>query len=325
MDNLISVIVPVYNVEAYLERCVASITGQTYRNLEIILVDDGSPDRCPEICDQIAASDPRVKVIHKPNGGLSSARNAGIDAANGDYISFVDSDDLISLDLYERLINLVIANDIDIVCFDVARINEKGEIWSHTENFDEGMISHDAAIIELLKGNINNYAINKFYKKEAFEKVRFPEGRLWEDMATTYKLFLNTEKIYCYPEKLYFYYTRSDSISKNITEKALGHIFLARYEFHMAIMEKMPSAVKYSLPLAALAARRLYDRSLWKAVDMEILSVAKRFLEENREDILTVNKDKKLLFYYKFPKFYRMGRIAKHKIGVVVKKLKGRL
>ena len=105
MEPLISVIVPVYKVEQYLDECVQSIINQTYKNLEIILVDDGSPDRCPEMCDEYARQDSRIKVIHKPNGGLSSARNAGIDIARGEYIGFVDSDDYIAHDMYEKLYN----------------------------------------------------------------------------------------------------------------------------------------------------------------------------------------------------------------------------
>lgn len=182
MDELVSVIVPVYGTEAYLDRCVASITNQTYRNLEIILVDDGSTDHCPEMCDSWADVDGRIKVIHKINGGLSSARNVGIDSANGDYLYFLDSDDWIVPDLVERVMELFLIHKPDIVTFDCNRINEKGEIYATTENIKEGMLSKEEAVTELLKGNINNYAWNKMYKKEVFFNVRFPEGRAWEDM-----------------------------------------------------------------------------------------------------------------------------------------------
>lgn len=319
MDELVSVIVPVYGTEAYLDRCVASITNQTYRNLEIILVDDGSTDHCPEMCDSWADVDGRIKVIHKINGGLSSARNVGIDSANGDYLYFLDSDDWIVPDLVERVMELFLIHKPDIVTFDCNRINEKGEIYATTENIKEGMLSKEEAVTELLKGNINNYACNKVYKKEVFFNVRFPEGRAWEDMATAYRLFLNAERIYCYPVALYFYYTRTDSISRNINEKALAHIFLARYECHLAMMEYIPSVQRYSLPLAALSARRLYDRSLWKKVDGEILELAKDFLEQNRELILRTTKDKKYYLYYKFPGMYATGRTLWHKLGEMIK------
>ncbi len=322
MDKLVSVIVPVYATEAYLDKCVRSIVEQTYRNLEIILVDDGSPDNSPEMCDRWAEADCRIKVIHKKNGGLSSARNAGIDCATGDYLSFVDSDDWIALNLFERVMWIFESHDPDIVTFDCNRINEKGEIYAATENITDRMLSQEEALTELLKGNINNYAWNKVYKKKVFSKIRFPVGRVWEDMAISYKLFLNAEKIYSCPAALYYYFTRSDSISKKINEKALGHIFLARYECHMAVKDIFPSVEKYSLPLAALSARRLYDRSIWGEVDGEILKLAIGFLKENKENILRNIKDKKYWLYYNFPGGYTVLRILRHKIGTVIKAIR---
>ena len=319
MDKLVSVIVPVYGTEAYLDRCVSSLINQTYHNLEIILVDDGGLDRCPQMCDRWAASDLRIKVIHKSNGGLSSARNAGIDSANGDYLYFLDSDDWIALVLIEKIMKIFEAYGPDIVTFDCNRINENDVIYATTENIKEGMISREEAIAELLKGNINNYASNKVYKKQVFSNVRFPEGRVWEDMAVAYKLFLNSKRIYCFPEALLFYYTRTDSISRNINEKALACIFLARYECHLAMTEQIPSLQKLSLPLAALSARRLYDRSLWRDVDIDILEVAKSFLEQNRDVILSTCKDSKYHVFYKFPKIYVLSRIILHKFGKLLK------
>lgn len=321
MGKLISVIVPIYRSEEYLDKCISSIVGQTYQNLEIILVDDGSPDKCPDMCDRWAEEDCRIKAIHKVNGGPSSARNAGIESASGDYLSFVDSDDWIALDLFERVMKIFDENDPDIVTFDCNRINEKGEIYASTENIEASLISSEKAIHELLKGNINNYAVNKVYKKHVFEGIRFPEGRVWEDMAIAYKLLLNCTSVYCYPAKLYFYYTRSDSISKTIDEKALGHIFLARYECHVALKEVIPSAQRLSLPLAVLSARRLYDRSLWSPVDADILALAKRFLAENRDAILNEIKDKKYWLFFKLPKLYSAVRILRHKVGIIVKRL----
>ena len=322
VDKLVSVIIPVYRSEEYLDKCISSIVGQTYQNLEIILVDDGSPDNCPEMCDRWAEKDCRIKVIHKANGGLSSARNVGIELAGGEYLSFVDSDDWIASDMFEKVMKLFDENDPDIVTFDCNRINEKGEIYASTENIEDGLISSKKAIHELLKGNINNYAVNKVYKKHIFDGIRFPDERVWEDMAIAYKLLLNCRSVYCYSAKLYFYYTRSDSISKTIDEKALGHIFLARYECHNALKEVYPSVGALSLPLAALSARRLYDRSLWSAVDADILATAKRFLAENRDSILNEIKDKKYWLFFKLPKLYSAVRILRHKIGNIIKHLR---
>ena len=124
MQPLISVIVPIYNVEKYLDRCVGSIINQTYKNLEIILVDDGSPDNCPQMCDDYAKKDSRIKVVHKENGGLSDARNAGMKVATGEYVSFIDSDDYISLDFYETLLETIVDNDSDIVECSVVKFYE---------------------------------------------------------------------------------------------------------------------------------------------------------------------------------------------------------
>ncbi len=320
MNKLISVIVPVYNVEKHLDRCIESIVNQTYKNLEILLVDDGSPDNCPQKCDDWAKKDKRIRVIHKSNGGLSSARNVGIDAANGEYLNFVDSDDWIATDLFEKVMAIFEDKDPDIVNFNCSRINEKGEIYAFTEKVGDGLLTSEEALKELLKGNINNYAINKVYKKRVFEGIRFPEGRLWEDMAICYKLLLNSSGIYCCSEPFYFYFTRSDSISKIMNEKALCGIFLARYECHMTVAERCPSVQSFSMPLAALSARRLYDRSLWKDVDKDTLNLAKNFLEDNRENILKDINDKKYWLYFNIPWLYRLLRRARHKIGVVLKK-----
>ena len=236
-------------------------------------------------------------------------------------MSFVDSDDWIAPDLFERVMQIFDLYNPDIVTYDCNQVNENGEIYATTENIQEGLLTSEKALEELLQGHINNYAVNKVYRKQVFFGVRFPEGRVWEDMAIAYQLFFNAKTVYCYPAQLYFYFRRSDGLSKRINEKALEHIFLARYECHTAIKEKLPPAQKFSLPMVALSARRLYDRSLWKKVDGEILAMAVDFLRQNREAVLTEIKDKKYWLYYKFPRLYRIARIFRHKIGTVIKKV----
>ena len=138
----ISVVVPIYKVEKYLDRCIYSIINQTYTNLEIILVDDGSPDNCPKICDEYASKDNRIKVIHKQNGGLSSARNAGIKVATGDYIGFVDSDDFIELDMYEQMYKVAYENDVDLVMSDYYKVH-KDDRKEVTLDINPGMYKKD--------------------------------------------------------------------------------------------------------------------------------------------------------------------------------------
>ena len=189
MNRLISVIVPIYKVEPYLKQCVDSIINQTYKNLEIILVDDGSPDGCPHICDEYAQQDNRVRVIHKINGGLSSARNAGLDIATGEYIAFVDSDDWLESDMYRTLVDLLHKYDADVAeC-----AHEKSGIVENTYSDSNG-ISYNETIFDNYYSIINNIVIeksmpdlrfevwDKLFKRSVISEVRFKVGQIYEDM-----------------------------------------------------------------------------------------------------------------------------------------------
>lgn len=214
MEEKISIIVPIYNVELYLEKCLNSIINQTYTNIEIILVNDGSQDRCGEICEQYAQKDSRIKVIHKENGGLSDARNRGIEFATGKYIGFVDSDDYIASDMYEYLYKLIKEENADVSICDFY-IDCGNEIINHNKIFDKNKIvfSSANAIKSLLKGTeIQNYAWNKLYRIELFDKIKYPFGKKMEDLGTTYLIFDNAENIVVGSEKKYYYLQRSDSI-----------------------------------------------------------------------------------------------------------------
>ena len=207
---MISVIVPVYRVESYLEKCLDSITGQTYTDLEILLIDDGSPDRCGEICDRYAAVDHRIQVFHTENHGLSAARNLGLEHAEGDYIGFVDSDDWIEANMYECLLRAVKENDADIgVCGRFMEYPKKTEIISPSL----GVFIQKQAVEALARLEIRNAVWDKIWKRECFTDIRFPDGRVYEDSATTYRFFLQAEKVVCISETLYHYRIRTDSIS----------------------------------------------------------------------------------------------------------------
>ena len=321
MNTLISVIIPVYGVEQYLDQCVESIVNQTYPHLEIILVDDGSPDGCPAMCDAWAKKDARIKVIHQQNGGLSCARNTGIQHATGDYITFVDSDDWLGETCYQTVTDLLQTKGYDLVVFNCNRVNEKGEILSSTEKLEQaGELTGPQALKALVQGKLNHYAVNKVYKRELFSQVRFPLGRAWEDMATAYKIFLQCHSVYYCSEPFYYYLTRSNSISKTITDKALGDIFMARYEIHNAMKTHHPRLVEDTLPMALLSARRLYDRSLWGNVDAERLAMAKEFLAENK-DFGLQTKEKTYWLFYTHPRWYAIMRKLRHTLGLVVKRI----
>lgn len=227
-NDKVSVIVPVYKVEKYLNKCVDSIISQTYKNLEIILVDDGSPDNCPRICDEYAQKDDRIKVIHKQNGGLSDARNAGIDVASGEYIAFVDSDDYINKLMIETLYKDMIVNNVDISVVGYKYVAEGEKISSDEEisTSNVRIVDKTFALTCLFGDNqIGNYAWNKLYARELFNDIRYPKGKKMEDLGTTYLLFQKASKISLNDAKLYNYLQRGDSIVHIVDTKLMNDKF----------------------------------------------------------------------------------------------------
>lgn len=218
MDDLISVIVPVYNVEKYMSKCVESIQRQTYQNIEIILVDDGSPDHCPEICDQFAKEDSRIKVIHKKNGGLSDARNAGIEVANGEYLAFVDSDDYISREMIEKMYCRIIRDQSDMAICNIDFVDENGNLLNSNTIQVDNMTVEEPRFWRELYGVNYTYCIvawNKLYAKKLFKDVRYDVGKLHEDEFIIHKLVSKCEKISFLSEKLYCYLQREQSITNS--------------------------------------------------------------------------------------------------------------
>lgn len=223
----ISVIVPVYNVEAYLERCVDSLLAQTWKQLEILLVDDGSTDSSGGICDRYAEKDNRIRVIHKENGGLSSARNAGLDAATGAYIGFVDSDDWIEPETYATMLERMEKFDAQLVC--AGRYDVDGGTGQRRVGLcpaREECVSGEALAGRIfLWDHCDSSACDKLYRRELFQDIRYPEGRVCEDVPVTFRLALKAEKAVLCDKPLYNYYHRSGSISKGapITEKTFHY------------------------------------------------------------------------------------------------------
>lgn len=244
----ISVIVPVYKVEKYLNRCVDSILNQTFRDFELILVDDGSPDNCPAMCDEYAARDVRVVVIHKENGGLSDARNAGIDWAfknsESEYLLFVDSDDFIKQELLAITYNAIIKQTADVVCFGVEMIyeNMRKLSWGDVNIAEEQVFDYKNRFKPILApSSIGDYAWNKLYKKELFKDIRYPKGLIFEDIYTTYKIFDKANKIVLIKEKLYTYVRRPDSITQQIEfNKNIYNMFYAWEEKYNYISKTSP-------------------------------------------------------------------------------------
>ncbi|WP_270504839.1 glycosyltransferase family 2 protein [Eubacterium limosum] len=217
MNSLISIVIPIYKVENYIERCIKSIINQTYKFLEIILVDDGSPDDCGIICDQYAEIDSRITVIHQENKGLSGARNSGIDIAQGEFITFIDSDDWVCPDYIEILYNNLVDHSLDIsICnyIDVSSY-EIDQIRSNNQNVN--VFTNLEALEQYFTEFSTPFVVSwgKLYKVELFENIRFPEGKIHEDEFTTYQLLFNAKKIGFINEPLYYYFQRNDSIMGN--------------------------------------------------------------------------------------------------------------
>lgn len=240
MINLkISIIVPVYKVEQYLSRCIDSILNQTFQDFELILVDDGSPDNCGEICNKYALKDNRIKVIHKENGGLSDARNVGLDIATGEYISFVDSDDVVHPQMYTRLYDLIQRTGAEIAQCEYVRFDKEIEFQSLSEDAEEIICTNVEALDLLIESNRFVPPVwNKLYKRELFSNIRFPKGKIHEDEYTTYKLFYEANKIAYLNLPMYYYFINDSGIMRNLNVEHKFHWIEAIEERNLFLKNK---------------------------------------------------------------------------------------
>lgn len=277
-NDLISIIIPVYKVEEYLEKCIESVLKQTYTNLQIILVDDGSPDNCGKICDEYAKKDPRIEVIHKVNGGLSDARNVGIAKAKGKYIGFVDSDDYIKEDMYEILINVIKEYDADVSICNLYDVIDGKEYIRNNENGIQEYSRLEILKEVLLDKNIQSYAWNKLYKKELFDEIKYPIGKKYEDIGTTFYVFEKCNKIVVTSKPEYYYLKRSDSLVNNVTESTVldyTDIIIQRYLYTQKNIEELRKYNNYYLAKTLITAHN----------DIELLGSISEKMQEKYKDL----------------------------------------
>lgn len=252
MQPLISVIVPVYKVEKYLERCVTSIQNQTYTNLEIILVDDGSPDRSGELCEELAKQDSRIRVLHKENGGLSSARNAGLKIAKGQYVGFVDSDDWIGSDMYGMMYSLISKHNAQIAVCGLQCDHSDGSVsWFNSEypkDKTTKLFSKHEALRELTKADkITNSACDKLFAKKIIENLPMKEGIIYEDTQIMHLWMEKADRVVYTPMPYYHYIMTDTSITRGgfkASRFAIADVLWERVEYYK---ENYPQLACYAI------------------------------------------------------------------------------
>lgn len=262
MENpLISIIIPIYNVEKYLKRCLDSVVNQSYKNLDIILVDDGSTDKSGIICDEYSKKDDRIRVIHKKNGGLSDARNTGLELVQGEYIGFVDSDDLINVDMYKIMINQILINKADLAICKFVKFYDKNAneiIEMSKQNISNYNFSKNTACVDrenalrecLSTKKFSVSAWSKLYKKAIFNDLVFPYKTEMEDFAVIIDIILKCNKILLINEQLYYYYQRTNSIINSRFKKSdldLEKIFVRNVDLVDRFFPKIHNQAKTNL------------------------------------------------------------------------------
>lgn len=287
-ESLCSIIVPIYNVEALLPRCIDSLIGQQYQNIEIILVNDGSTDSSEAICREYLNRDSRIKLINKENGGLSSARNAGLKLSKGEYIFFVDSDDYVTSDFCSVGVDGFLNHNADVVIFGFNNIfvDTNKIIKKHCKK--SRVISKEEALKgTLIDGYINSLAWNKAYKRELFDNIKYPEGMVFEDVGTTYKIFDKANTIYITSNITYNYEIRNGSLSNKwwCNDKKINDFFALRYNQLQFINKNYPSLIKLS-----------YATTGFVAIMAHVFFKEKNELIDNWLD-----SEKKMLIHSAFP------------------------
>lgn len=289
-NPLISIIVPIYNVEQYLEKCIESILAQDYSPLEIILVDDGATDKSGEICDIYAKKYENITAIHKKNGGLSSARNAGMEVMKGEYVSFIDSDDYIAPDMMSTLYEDLVNDNADISCISFYNVFPSKKV-KNTDLTEKVILSREKALESFLfNGYLTPCACGKLYKRELWNNIIFPEGRLFEDQLTTYKILDLANKVVFNPDPKYFYLKREGSIGHSKFNEKTYDLYEAINEEYDFIVGKYPE-LKANMSVAKITWEVVFINMMIQAdsqwYNKELIKNVRGF---SRKNILSVFK-----------------------------------
>lgn len=314
----VSVIIPVYNVEAYLPKCIESVQNQTEKDIEIILVDDGSTDSCGAICDRYAKEDERISVLHQENGGLSAARNAGIRVASADYLLFIDSDDYVDSDLVERAFSAALENGADIVAYGYQKVTENGDV-SFVYDLPADLPSVAFSLAEVPSALLMApSACNKLFRKSLFENLGFPPRVWYEDLRTVPKLYPQVSKIVClhgfYPYK---YLARQNSImtSGNIERTKTDRIAAVDsvlsfykeaglYEKYKPQLEWLYFFHGYFLPCREIMNFSGDSKTAMQALKANLAEKIRGFIPQNSPYFATLSKREKLIFALTYNEHY---------------------
>lgn len=314
MEDLISVIIPAYNVEQFLDRCMETVVNQTYKNLEIILVDDGSTDLTSDICDSWEKKDNRVRVIHKENGGQSSARNCGLEIAKGQYIGFVDSDDWIEIDMYEHLHNIITAYDVTVAYCDFQRVKKKKKIAGTEEKITIRENEYLERYFYRMDGGKSSYAVwCGLYERDSIQNIKFLEGEITEDVLFTYQVYKNVSRIAFSNQCKYNYFINSVGVTLNQLSKK--DFSLIRIWDYIVAQESGTDSYQYAKLNRKRASYTLYVKGLLsgnKDVDKNTIEEWYNEIVENYSDLKNgkfLDWKRKLLLWYIVKIKYRIWRI----------------
>ncbi len=313
----LSIIIPVYNVEKYLDQCLQSSISQSYDDIEIVIVDDGSTDSSGEICKRYKKADSRIHYVYQENGGLSKARNTGLLNASGEYVLFADSDDWLNNKTCEYCVDIIHKYNPDVIVFGFAKAFDDKEEIITVSGLETGYISQDEAMTLLGDDSFGNYAWNKCYKKSLFDNIKYPVGKLLEDIGTTCHVFHKASKFYYLKEVLYYYRQRQDSIMHIQSHKRVHDEFEQRYNQMVFFQNEYKNAMRLSgAALFKSALKYLLwfemspecDKCYWRRADL----ILKSYKEKTSDLGLSVNLCRMAYLHFPFV-FKLMSKIINRK------------